>query len=93
MANTKVIGIVMAFIWVHRTSLWLSSMESDRQAGDAGVIPGLGRSPGEANGNPLQHSGLQNPTDRGAWQWQSRGHKEWDKTEVTEHACMPVPPE
>ena len=37
-------------------------------AGDAGSIPGSGRSPGEGNGNPLQDSCLENPTDRGAWQ-------------------------
>ena len=36
-------------------------------AGDRGSIPGLGRSPGKGNGNPLQHSCLENPTDRGAW--------------------------
>ena len=36
-------------------------------AGDPGLIPGLGRSPGEGNGNPLQYSCLENPTDRGAW--------------------------
>ena len=36
--------------------------------GDAGLIPGLGRSPGEGNGNPLQYSYLGNPMDRGAWQ-------------------------
>ena len=36
--------------------------------GDPGSIPGLGRSPGEGNGNPLQYSCLENPTDRGAWQ-------------------------
>ena len=35
-------------------------------AGDAGSVPGLGRSPGEGNGNPLQYSCLENPTDRGA---------------------------
>ena len=35
---------------------------------DAGWIPGLGRSPGEGNGNPLQYSCLENPMDRGAWQ-------------------------
>jgi len=33
----------------------------------AGLIPGLGRSPGEGNGNPLQYSCLGNPMDRGAW--------------------------
>ena len=37
-------------------------------AGDVGSIPGLGRSSGEGNGNPLQYSRLENPMDRGAWQ-------------------------
>ena len=36
-------------------------------AGDVGSIPGSRRSPGERNGNPLQHSFLGNPMDRGAW--------------------------
>ena len=36
-------------------------------AEDAGSIPGLGRSPGEGNGNPLQYSCLGNPMDRGPW--------------------------
>ena len=35
---------------------------------DPGSIPGLGRSPGEVHGNPLQYSCLENPVDRGAWQ-------------------------
>ena len=42
--------------------------ESACNAGYLGLIPGLGRSPGERNGNPLQHSFLENPMDRGAWQ-------------------------
>ena len=37
-------------------------------AGDAGSIPGAGRSHGEGNGNPLQYSCLGNPMDRRAWQ-------------------------
>ena len=37
-------------------------------AGDAGSISGLGRSPGGGNDNPLQYSCLGNPMDRGAWQ-------------------------
>ena len=37
-------------------------------AGDPGSIPGLGRSTGEGNGNPLRCSCLENPMDRGAWQ-------------------------
>ena len=42
-------------------------------AGDMGLIPGSGRSPGEGNGNPLQYSCLGNPMDRGAWQVTVRG--------------------
>ena len=41
--------------------------------GDLGLIPVLGRSPGERHGNPLQYSCLENPMDRGAWQLQSMG--------------------
>ena len=41
--------------------------ESACNAGDLGSIPGLGRSPGEGNGYPLQYSGLENSMDRGAW--------------------------
>ena len=40
--------------------------ESTCNAGDPGLIPGSGRSPGERNGNPLQYSCLENPMDRGA---------------------------
>ena len=36
-------------------------------AGDLGSIPGLGRVPGEGNGNPLQYSCLENPMEGGAW--------------------------
>ena len=36
-------------------------------AGEPGSIPGLGRSPGEGNGNPLQYSSLENSMDGGAW--------------------------
>ena len=35
--------------------------------GDEGSVPGLGRSPGEGNGNPLQYSCLESPMNRGAW--------------------------
>ena len=53
---------------------------------DAGSIPGLGRSPGGGNGNPLQYSCLENPMDRGAWQGivprVSQSFTESDMTEV-----------
>ena len=60
------------------------SKESVHVAEDPGSIPGLGRSPGEGNGNPLQYSCLENPMDRGAW-WAAvrRGYKESDTTEAT----------
>ena len=51
-------------------------------AGDVGLIPGLGRSPGEGNGNQLQYSCLRTPMDRGAWQAKVHGvAKELDMTE------------
>ena len=43
------------------------SKEYACNAGDLGLIPGLGRSPGEGNGSPLQYSCLENPVDREAW--------------------------
>ena len=55
--------------------------ESAFSAGDLGLIPGSGRSPGERNGNPLQYSCLENPMDRGAWQATVRGVTEMDPTE------------
>ena len=58
------------------------SKESSRNAGDLGSIPGLGRSPGGGNGNPLQYSCLENSMDGGAWQAPVHGgHKESDMTE------------
>ena len=47
---------------------------------DMGSIPGLGRSPGEGNGNPLQYSYLENPMDRGSWQATIHGvTKSWTR--------------
>ena len=43
------------------------SKESAYNTEDPGSIHGLGKSPGERNGNPLQYSCLENPMDRGAW--------------------------
>ena len=42
--------------------------QSACDTGDPGSIPGMGRSPGEGNGNPLQYSCLENPMNRGGWQ-------------------------
>ena len=52
--------------------------ESAYNAGDLGLIPGSGRSPGEGNGYPLQYSFLENPMDRGArWAVVHRVTKSW----------------
>ena len=45
----------------------LDGKASAYNVGDLGSIPGLGRSPGEGNSNPLQYSCLENPMDQGAW--------------------------
>ena len=52
--------------------------------GDAGSIPGSGRSPGEGNGNPLQYSCLENSIDKGDW-W-ATGHRVTKELDTTEHA-------
>ena len=58
-------------------------------AGDVGLIPGSGRSPGKGNGNLLQYSCLGNSTDRSLADYSLWGHKESDTTEQSsmhEHA-------
>ena len=46
---------------------WFNGKESACNSGDAGLIPGSGRSAGEGNGNPLQYSCLEKPMDGEAW--------------------------
>ena len=83
-------------------SLYVSSLgfpggsvgkESACNAGDLGLIPGLGRSPGEGNGCPLQYSGLENSMDRGDWQAtvmgsQSVGHDQATFTFTLTSMCV-----
>ena len=54
-------------MWKLGVPRWFSGKESVCNAGDLGLTPGSGRSPGEGNGNPLQYPCLGNPMDRGAW--------------------------
>ena len=56
---------------------------NSRDIKGVGLSPGSGRSPGRGHGNPLQHSCLENPMDRGAWQTTVHGVTESDTTEVT----------
>ena len=53
---------------MHGLPWWLSSKESTCYTGEAGSIPGSGRSPKGGNGNPLQCSCLGNAMDKGTWQ-------------------------
>ena len=76
-----------SFVWI-----WWFILSDLSNAGDLGSIPGLGRSPGEGQGNPLQYSCLEDSMDRGAWRvtmwpW---GHKEWDLTERLGAVFHPV---
>ena len=61
------LGFLLLFTRDPGLPQWLSGKESACDAGNMGSIPGLGRSPGEGNGNALQYSCLGNPLDRGAW--------------------------
>ena len=56
----------------------LSGKDLPAEAGGAGSTPGLGRSPGEGNSNPLQHSCLENSTDKETWWIHSMG---WQSVE------------
>ena len=54
-------------LWARRFPWWLSGKESTCLCRRHGFDPGLGRYPGEGNGNPLQYSCWENPMDRGVW--------------------------
>ena len=60
---------------------------NDGDTGDVGSIPGLGRSPGEGNGNSLQYSCLENPINQGAWWAAVCGVAE---SEMTERLTLPL---
>ena len=67
---------------------WLSSEESACSARDRGSTPGLGRSPGEGNGSPLQYSCMGNSMGRGAWRATVHGvTKSWPRLSM--HAYIP----
>ena len=69
---------LMCLFWDKSFPCSSVSKESACNAGDPGLIPGLGRSLGEGNGNSIQYSCLENSMDRGDWETPSpRGCKSW----------------
>ena len=72
------------FLWTSQVVLVVKSPSANAgDEGDAGLIPGLGRSSGGGNGNPLQYSCLENLMDREAWRATVHRVTELDTTEVT----------
>ena len=63
--NCSFCYVVISGVAEHPVAQLLKNLPA--KAEDLGLILGLGRSPGEGNGNPLQYSCLENPVDRGAW--------------------------
>ena len=61
-------GIIRDLTCSNGRSHLLDDKECPCNLGNLSLIPGLGRSPGEGNGYPLQYSGLENSMDRGGWQ-------------------------
>ena len=79
-------GLTLDRIQTLGLSWWLSDKESASNVGDPGLIPGLGRSSGEGNGNPLQYSCWKIPwTEESGWGYSPWGHKESDTTEWLTH--------
>ena len=76
--------VCVCVLYIHpasKVALMVKNLMANANAGDVrdtGSIPGLGRSSGEGNGNPLQYSCLENPMDRGTW-WTTvhRVKKSW----------------
>ena len=59
----------MKGLWASQVALVVKNPPANAgDVRDVGSIPGLGRSPGEGNGSPLQYSCLENPMDRGGWE-------------------------
>ena len=77
---------ILCIKWASQVALVVKNLPAN--ARDAGLIPGLGRSPVEGHGNPLQYCCLENPMDIGSWQAIVDRVSQSDMTEATEHTCI-----
>ena len=78
--NAEGPGLIPARRWASLVAQTVKNLPAN--AGDPGLIPGLGRSPGEGNGCPLQYTCRENPMNREAWQAPVHGVVESDMTET-----------
>ena len=71
------------YVWASQLTQWVKNLPAI--AGDLGLIPGLGKSPGGGHGNPLQYSYLESLMDRGAW-WATVQRVAKSQTRLNTHA-------
>ena len=93
--HTVYIHILQTYIYsvyiIYIIKYYLRFKASACNTGDPGLIPGLGRSPGEENGSPLQYSCLENPMDREAWWATVLGvAKSWTRLSDFTYLLMPL---
>ena len=94
--NWTELNLQFGEIWLQRTHTQVALVVKNppahaRDVRDTVSVPGLGRSPGVGNGNPLQHSCLENSTDRGAWQAIVHGaakNRTWLSNWAPAHTCL-----
>ena len=84
--------MVLDFSWGFPGGSVVKNLPANAEdTGDGGLIPGLGRSLGEGNGNPLQYSCLGNPMDRGTWWTMVHGvTKSWTQLSDLTVKVIPV---
>ena len=88
LVTTYTATILVQVIIISGLPWWLSGKEFVCNAGDMGLIPGKGRSPGEGNGNPLQYSSLESAMER---RWETTAYrvaKSW--AWLSKWACIPL---
>ena len=82
--------LLLVLLWASQVALVVRNQPTGAgDIRDMGSIPGMGRSPGEGNGNPLQYSCLETPLDRGAWRATvhglQRARHDWNDLACTHH--------
>ena len=76
---------LIVFVWVSLVAQMIKNLPANTgDTGDLALIPGLGRSTGGGNGNPLQYSCVENPMDREAWRATVRGVAK-SQTQLSRH--------